>query len=169
MVIPLSTHDAYIHVCLNDTACQLIITIVGQSHYTCLASDCYIMGHLSQVLSTQLLASTMCEDAFKIPNMHCHAVTAGRVCSFLPESVVFTVPTLYYMACRTSTMVPAGHLATANGAVALLDNFPSQDSTEVAQAKAHGAIILAHGNMAEWAFTNAISIGSGMLCMHPCE
>ena len=36
------------------------------------------------------------------------------------------------------------------------------DSTEVAQAKAYGAIILAHGNMAEWAFTNAISIGSGM-------
>ncbi len=55
-----------------------------------------------------------------------------------------------------------GHLATANGAVALLDNFPSMDSTEVAQAKAYGAIILAHGNMAEWAFTNAISIGSGM-------
>ncbi|DBA94745.1 TPA: hypothetical protein ACH3X1_002294 [Trebouxia sp. C0004] len=53
-----------------------------------------------------------------------------------------------------------GHLATANGAVALLDNFPSMDSTEVAQAKAYGAIILAHGNMAEWAFTNAISIGS---------
>jgi len=55
----------------------------------------------------------------------------------------------------------SGHLATANGAVALLDNFPSMDSTEVAQAKAYGAIILAHGNMAEWAFTNAISIGSG--------
>ena len=55
----------------------------------------------------------------------------------------------------------AGRLATANGAVALLDNYPSQDSTEVAQAKAYGAIILAHGNMAEWAFTNAISIGSG--------
>ena len=36
------------------------------------------------------------------------------------------------------------------------------DSTEVSQAKAYGAIILAHGNMAEWAFTNAISIGSGM-------
>ncbi|DBA85173.1 TPA: hypothetical protein ACH3X2_005886 [Trebouxia sp. C0005] len=53
-----------------------------------------------------------------------------------------------------------GHLATANGAVALLDNFPSMDATEVAQAKAYGAIILAHGNMAEWAFTNAISIGS---------
>ncbi len=35
------------------------------------------------------------------------------------------------------------------------------DATEVAQAKAYGAIILAHGNMAEWAFTNAISIGSG--------
>lgn len=66
-------------------------------------------------------------------------------------------------------MVRAGHLATANGAVALLDNFPSQDSTEVAQAKAHGAIILAHGNMAEWAFTNAISIGSGMPCMQPCQ
>ena len=60
--------------------------------------------------------------------------------------------------CLTST----GHLATANGAVALLDNFPSMDATEVAQAKAYGAIILAHGNMAEWAFTNAISIGSGM-------
>ena len=29
----------------------------------------------------------------------------------------------------------AGKLATANGAVALLDNFPSMDSTEVAQAK----------------------------------
>lgn len=56
-----------------------------------------------------------------------------------------------------------GHLATANGAVALLDNFPSMDATEVAQAKAYGAIILAHGNMAEWAFTNAISIGSGQL------
>lgn len=54
-----------------------------------------------------------------------------------------------------------GHLATANGAVALLDNFPSMDATEVAQAKAYGAIVLAHGNMAEWAFTNAISIGSG--------
>jgi len=56
-----------------------------------------------------------------------------------------------------------GHLATANGAVALLDNFPSMDATEVAQAKAYGAIVLAHGNMAEWAFTNAISIGSGQL------
>ena len=56
-----------------------------------------------------------------------------------------------------------GRVATANGAVALLDNFPSQDATEVAQAKAYGAIILAHGNMAEWAFTNAISIGAGQL------
>ncbi|KAL3161962.1 hypothetical protein ABBQ38_009042 [Trebouxia sp. C0009 RCD-2024] len=53
-----------------------------------------------------------------------------------------------------------GGVATANGAVALLDNMPKMDSTEVAQAKAKGAIILAHGNMAEWAFTNAISIGS---------
>ena len=61
-----------------------------------------------------------------------------------------------------------GHLATANGAVALLDNFPSMDATEVAQAKAYGAIILAHGNMAEWAFTNAISIGSGW-CQSPCS
>lgn len=58
-------------------------------------------------------------------------------------------------------MPPTGRIATANGAVALLDNFPSQDATEVAQAKAYGAIVLAHGNMAEWAFTNAISIGSG--------
>ena len=56
----------------------------------------------------------------------------------------------------------AGGAATANGAVALLDNVPSMDATEVAQAKAHGAIILARGNMAEWAFTNAISIGSGL-------
>ncbi len=66
--------------------------------------------------------------------------------------------------CNYCCLRPAcfsGHLATANGAVALLDNFPSMDSTEVAQAKAYGAIILAHGNMAEWAFTNAISIGSG--------
>lgn len=55
----------------------------------------------------------------------------------------------------------AGGAATANGAVALLDNMPSMDATEVAQAKAQGAIILARGNMAEWAFTNAISIGSG--------
>ena len=45
----------------------------------------------------------------------------------------------------------------------MLDNYPSMDATEVAQAKAYGAIILAHGNMAEWAFTNAISIGSGIL------
>lgn len=65
---------------------------------------------------------------------------------------------LSHQLCLTST----GHLATANGAVALLDNFPSMDATEVAQAKAYGAIILAHGNMAEWAFTNAISIGSGV-------
>lgn len=67
-------------------------------------------------------------------------------------------------------MAFAGNAATANGAVALLDNMPSMDSTEVAQAKAQGAIILARGNMAEWAFTNAISIGSGlntMLC-NPC-
>lgn len=55
----------------------------------------------------------------------------------------------------------AGNAATGNGAVALLDNMPSMDSTQVAQAKAQGAIILARGNMAEWAFTNAISIGSG--------
>lgn len=64
-------------------------------------------------------------------------------------------------------MAFAGNAATANGAVALLDNMPSMDATEVAQAKAQGAIILARGNMAEWAFTNAISIGSGlntMLC-----
>lgn len=62
----------------------------------------------------------------------------------------------------------AGNAATANGAVALLDNMPSMDSTEVAQAKAQGAIILARGNMAEWAFTNAISIGSGPK-MAPCN
>ena len=64
----------------------------------------------------------------------------------------------------------AGNAATANGAVALLDNMPSMDSTEVAQAKAQGAIILARGNMAEWAFSNAISIGSGLDTMlyDPC-
>ena len=39
------------------------------------------------------------------------------------------------------------------------------DATEIAQAKAYGAIILARGNMAEWAFTNAISIGSGLLTL----
>ena len=68
--------------------------------------------------------------------------------------------------CCLRPLYASGHLATANGAVALLDNFPSMDSTEVAQAKAYGAIILAHGNMAEWAFTNAISIGSGW-CQMP--
>ncbi|GAQ83619.1 Amidase family protein [Klebsormidium nitens] len=51
-------------------------------------------------------------------------------------------------------------VATANGAVALLDNFPSADATIVAQIKAAGAVILAKGNMAEWAFSNAVSIGS---------
>eukprot|EP00891_Asterochloris_glomerata_P007381 jgi/Astpho2/7381/Aster-01970 len=54
-------------------------------------------------------------------------------------------------------------LATANGAVALLDNMPPQDATEVMQVKKYGALVLAKGNMAEWAFSNAISIGSGKL------
>lgn len=45
--------------------------------------------------------------------------------------------------------------------------MPSMDATEVAQAKAYGALILARGNMAEWAFTNAISIGSGLPCLLP--
>ena len=52
-------------------------------------------------------------------------------------------------------------MATSNGAVALLDNFPPQDATEVMQVKNYGALVLAKGNMAEWAFSNAISIGSG--------
>ncbi len=54
-------------------------------------------------------------------------------------------------------------MATANGAVALLDNMPPQDATEVMQVKKYGALVLAKGNMAEWAFSNAISIGSGKL------
>ena len=54
-------------------------------------------------------------------------------------------------------------MATANGAVALLDNMPSMDATEVMQIKRYGALVLAKGNMAEWAFSNAISIGSGKL------
>ena len=33
--------------------------------------------------------------------------------------------------------------------------------TEVMQVKKYGALVLAKGNMAEWAFSNAISIGSG--------
>ena len=31
------------------------------------------------------------------------------------------------------------------------------------QVKKYGALVLAKGNMAEWAFSNAISIGSGKL------
>ena len=58
---------------------------------------------------------------------------------------------------------PAVGMATANGAVALLDNMPSMDATEVMQVKNYGALVLAKGNMAEWAFSNAISIGSGKL------
>ena len=54
-------------------------------------------------------------------------------------------------------------MATANGAMALLDNMPSMDATEVMQVKKYGALVLAKGNMAEWAFSNAISIGSGKL------
>ncbi|KAK9817271.1 hypothetical protein WJX72_012093 [[Myrmecia] bisecta] len=51
-------------------------------------------------------------------------------------------------------------VATANGAIALLDNLPPQDATMVAQLKAAGAVVLAKTNMAEWAFSNAVSIGS---------
>lgn len=102
-----------------------------------------------------------CRVRFK----HLNTLIDWRGCVALSHMPEFGQMITFCMLCRKCLcqflIAYVGNAATGNGAVALLDNMPSMDSTQVAQAKAQGAIILARGNMAEWAFTNAISIGSG--------
>lgn len=51
-------------------------------------------------------------------------------------------------------------LQTSNGALAFAGYRPAQDATQVARAKAAGAIVLAKANMAEWAFSPVETVSS---------
>jgi amidase len=51
-------------------------------------------------------------------------------------------------------------LQTSNGALAFAGYVPREDATEVARAKAAGAIVLAKSNMAEWAFSPVETVSS---------
>jgi amidase len=51
-------------------------------------------------------------------------------------------------------------LQTSNGALAFAGYLPAQDATQVARAKAAGAIVLAKSNMAEWAFSPVETVSS---------
>eukprot|EP00884_Botryococcus_braunii_P006539 jgi/Botrbrau1/15887/Bobra.40_1s0070.1 len=51
-------------------------------------------------------------------------------------------------------------MAATNGASALLDNLPAADATLVRKLKEAGALVLGKSNMAEWAFSPLISVGS---------
>ncbi len=51
-------------------------------------------------------------------------------------------------------------LQTTDGALAFAGYLPKEDATEVARAKAAGAIVLAKSNMAEWAFSPVETISS---------
>jgi len=51
-------------------------------------------------------------------------------------------------------------LQTTNGALVFEGYLPLQDATEVARAKAAGAIVLAKSNMAEWAFSPVETVSS---------
>lgn len=51
-------------------------------------------------------------------------------------------------------------LQTSNGALAFQNYRPAQDATQVARAKAAGAIVLAKSNMAEWAFSPVETVSS---------
>src|SRR5580704_8389784 len=51
-------------------------------------------------------------------------------------------------------------LQTTDGALAFAGYRPKQDATEVARAKAAGAIVLAKSNMAEWAFSPVETVSS---------
>lgn len=52
------------------------------------------------------------------------------------------------------------NMAASNGAAGLMDNVPAADAHQVALLKAAGALVLAKANMAEWAFSPEVSIGS---------
>jgi Asp-tRNA(Asn)/Glu-tRNA(Gln) amidotransferase A subunit family amidase len=51
-------------------------------------------------------------------------------------------------------------LQTSNGALAFENYRPIEDATQVARAKAAGAIVLAKSNMAEWAFSPVETVSS---------
>jgi len=51
-------------------------------------------------------------------------------------------------------------LQTTNGALVFKGYLPEEDATEIARAKAAGAIVLAKSNMAEWAFSPVETVSS---------
>jgi len=51
-------------------------------------------------------------------------------------------------------------LQTSDGALAFAGYLPSEDASQVARAKAAGAIVLAKSNMAEWAFSPVETVSS---------
>lgn len=51
-------------------------------------------------------------------------------------------------------------LQTTNGALAFEGYLPAEDATQVARAKAAGALVLAKSNMAEWAFSPVETVSS---------
>jgi len=53
-----------------------------------------------------------------------------------------------------------GPLQTTNGALVFEGYLPREDATQVARAKAAGAIVLAKSNMAEWAFSPVETVSS---------
>jgi len=51
-------------------------------------------------------------------------------------------------------------MQTAGGSLAMKNSFPPDDATQVKKLREAGAIIIAKTNMAEWAFSNVVTISS---------
>ncbi|KAK9792039.1 hypothetical protein WJX73_000584 [Symbiochloris irregularis] len=70
------------------------------------------------------------------------------------------LPPLFCMPTLVKDLYDFKGLPSTAGAVALEDNFPTQDCTVIKKIKAQGAIIIAKTTMSEWAFSAVHSIGS---------